>query len=40
MSECVMLIALAKIPAGERCDFSWLLIRLSAPPHHPSSTDD
>ena len=32
MPECVMLIALAKIPPGKRCDFSWPLIRLSAPP--------
>ena len=36
MSECVMLIALAKIEAGKRCDFSCLCISLSAPPHHPS----
>ena len=34
MSECVMLIASAKIPAGKRCDFSF------ATPHHPSSNDD
>ena len=29
-----------KRPAGKRCDYSWFQIRLSAPPHHPSSTED
>ena len=38
MSEYVMLIASAKIPAGKRSYSSWPLIRLSVPPHHPSST--
>ena len=34
MSEYVMLIASAKIPAGKRCDFSLSYIKLSATPHH------
>ena len=29
MSECVMLIASAKIPAGKRCDLGWPQIGLS-----------
>ena len=29
MPECVMLVALAKITTGKRCDFSWPLMRLS-----------
>ena len=40
MSECVILIASAKIPVGKRCDFSWLYIKLSATPHHPSTIDN
>ena len=40
MPECVMLIASAKMSARKGCDFSWSLIRLSAPPHHPSPIDD
>ena len=40
MSECVILIASAKIPVGKRCDFSWPYIKLSATPHHPSPIDD
>ena len=40
MSESVMLIASAKIPAGKRCDFSWPYVRLSATPHHPSPAYD
>ena len=40
MSECVMLIASAKIPALNFFDFSWPQISLSAPPQHPSFTDD
>ena len=40
MSECVMLIAFAKISAGKRWGFSWPYIRRSAPPYHPSSTND
>ena len=35
MSKCVMLIALAKIPAGKRCDFA-----ISTAPHHHSFIDD
>ena len=34
MSECVILIASAKIPAGKRCNFSWPKIRLSVLSHH------
>ena len=40
MSECVILIAPAKIPVGKRYDFSWPYITLSATPHHLSPTDD
>ena len=40
MSECVILIASAKVPIGKRCDFSWSYIRLSATPHHFSPTDN
>ena len=36
MSECVILIAPAKIPVGIRFDFSWPYVRLSATPHQPS----
>ena len=39
-AECAMLTVSAKILAGERCDFSWPYVRLSAPHHHSSSTDD
>ena len=35
MSECLMLIASAKIPAGKRCDFSWPKIGLLAHPTIP-----
>ena len=37
MSECVMLIDLAKTPALNFLDFSWPKIRLSAPPSTPQS---
>ena len=40
MSECVMLIFSAKIPVGKRYYFNWPKVRLSAPFHRPSSTDD
>ena len=36
MLECVMLIALAKIPARKRCDFARLKIKVSSPLHHSS----
>ena len=40
ISECVILIASARIPDGKKCDFSLPYIRLFATPHHPSPTDD
>ena len=36
----VMLIASAEILAGKRYDFNWPWIKLSAPPHHPSPTNN
>ena len=40
MLECVMLIALAKMPAGKRCDFSRPKIKVSSPLHHSSPNDN